>query len=744
MNKLKNVLIYTIIFFMPFMSVVNVFNVTRFNLSLSDILLPIVAIYSIINTKDINFKIIKKYIIIFILLFIALLLSGLLAINNNNIISGNITALLSEEVKVIICAVYFIMIVIYVDNKEAFKNTLKVWLISSICMCIIGIFSLIMYYQGKPIEINTLVSGSKSTNVFIGTFTDQNLCAVYLSISFYIALLYFKLSKYKYEKVVSIIAIILSPICIFLTASRGGIIGFSCSIIFYGIIAFKYLYKKFIIIIPIILLIVMSGLAIDIAFMGQDISNKMFEKMQQVTDKNGEFIVRGNLSKVAFEMGNDHILLGVGRGNYPLNSSQYFKNIGLNPHSYEYENKIPHNTILGIYSELGIIGLILYGFVFIYLLYIIIRNLKYKEYRNYQYIIIAMYACIFAESIPLNIENFRGLWIITALCIILQENLTQYIDVKKEKSFKLNYKYICIGLVIFAISFILYFDNARKLNIPQNILVKDKVDINIKDFEKSKNQYVSYYISSNSDSPNNISVKISIISIDTNNNEKVLSEYKYWKTSGIAKLYFEPDKYTKNIILRVYNYNKSYNVTINNINLVVDEIEKGVINEYPLLTDNIYDFLNSKNLIHREKSKQVFQNSDIWNEKLNYNFSDRVILKSVNNEIVDGKYKLIFVFDCIGKIEYNYLMWLHGSVDNINYLNSDRIQYGYDNFDHEMEIPMSTWEIGKEYIHEFVLPIDKGIYNLTFGFYLDGNRLYIDNNENNAGIYIGEIDTGKY
>lgn len=743
MAKLKNFLMYITIFFIPFMSVVNVFNLTRFNLSLADIFIPIMLVYCIVNIKKINFKDLSKYILVFVLLFLSILISGIYAINNDSIVSGNITTLISEEIKMIICVVYFILIIININDKEIFRNSLKVWIISSICVSSIGLFALFMYYQGNPIEINTLVSGAKSVSVFIGTFTDQNLAAVYLSISFYIALFYLKISIYRYEKVLAVIVMIISPICIFLTASRGGMIGFSCSLIFYSIIVFKYVYKKLILILPSILLIVMFVIMIDITFMNQNISNSLFNKMNQVTTKSGEFTVRGNLSKVAFKMGNDNFLLGVGRGNYQLNSPEYFEEMGLDSNSWDYKNKIPHNTILGIYAELGLVGLILYGFVFIYLLYLIIKNIQYKDYRSYQCILLAMYACIFAESIPLNLENFRGLWVLTALCIVLQNNLLQYLVPIREKEFKLSYKYICSGLIIFIVAGFLYFDNARKFNISKDILVDNIINIPIEKFENNKEQYIKYYINTSSDSPENISANVSVVAIDSNNNEKILAEHNYWKALGNAKLYFKPDETIKNIVLRLKNTNKVQSLVINNIQLGIENIEKSIINSYPLLTDSMYKFFNNKSLLVSTKKSFVSQNESIWDKELNYNFSDKIILKSVSNKLVDGKYKLIFTFDCIGKMDYDYNMWLHASVDNINYLNDDRIQYGYDNFDHAMEIPMSTWEINKQYTHEFVLPIEKGIYDFTFGFLIDVNRLYIDNDENRAGLYIGQIDTKK-
>lgn len=743
MAKLKNFLIYITIFFIPFMSVVNVFNITRFNLSLADIFIPIMLVYCIVNIKKIDFKDLSKYILVFVLLFLSILISGIYAINNDNIINGNITTLISEEIKMIICAVYFILIIVNINDKEIFKNALKVWLISSICVFSIGLFALFMYYQGKPIEINTLVTGARSVNVFIGTFTDQNLAGVYLSISFYIALFYLKISEYKYEKVLAVIVMIVSPICIFLTVSRGAMIGFSCSLVFYVIIAFRHLYKKLIIIVPSILLIVMFVMMMDIAFMNQNTSNSLFHKLNQVTTKSGEFTVRGNLSKVAFQMGNDHFLLGVGRGNYQLNSPEYFKELGLDANSWDYKDKIPHNTILGIYAELGLVGLVLYGFVFIYLLYLIIKNIQYKDYRGYQYILIAMYACIFAESIPLNLENFRGLWAITALFIVLQKNLVQYLIPIKEKEFKLSYKYVCLGAIILIATGFLYFENARKLNISKDILVDNIISIPIEKFENNKEQYIKYFVNTSSDSPENISANISVVATDFNNNEKILAEYDYWKASGNAKLYFEPDETIQSIVLRLKNINKTQNLVVRDIKLGIDNIEKTIINTYPLLTDSMYEFFSDKNLIVHTQKNSVTQNQSIWDKDLNYNFSDKIILKSVSNKLIDGKYKVIFTFDCIGKMDYDYMMWMHASVDNINYLDADRIQYGFDNFDHAMEVPMSTWEIGKEYTHEFILPIQKGIYNFTFGFLFDLNRLYIDNIQTKASLYIGEIDTKR-
>lgn len=739
LKQIKDILIYSIIFFMPFMSVINVFNLTKFNLSLADIFLPFILIYTLINIKDIDFKYILRYIILFVLLFIDILISNILAMNNNIIISGGISSLISEEIKMVICAIYFLFVLTHIKNKKLFLNSIRVWLISCTFVCFIGLIALLMYYNGKPLEINTLVSGAKSVNVFIGTFTDQNLSAVYLSISFHVALFYLKVSKTKYEKVLAYISLILCPICIFLTASRGGMIGFCCSIVFYMIISLKYFYKKLIIIIPSTILIFMIGMSIDINFMDMNISTNLFNKMEQVVTASGEFRVRGNLAKAAFKMGNDNFLLGVGRGNYPLNSSKYFEDMGLGNENPEYKDKIPHNTILGIYSELGIIGLILYIFVFLYLLYLILKNLKYKDYIEYQLIIVSMYLCIFIESIPLNLENFRGLWILTAIFTLLEQNILEYIEPLNKKEFKLNYKYIFTSCTIFLISLTFYIDNARKFYIEETVIVKDIEIIQINNFVKQKEQYIKYYINTKSETADNILTTASVVGIDINKNKKILAQYDYPKARGDAKLYFTPDENIQFIFFVVENKLENIDCTIKDIYIGMDRVEKKVLNEYPLLTDKMYNsFLNNNIIV---TNTEIIPKAELWDRELNYNFGNKVILKSVKNKIVDGGYEIEFEFECINNINKDYNMWLHGIPDNINYLEQDRIQYGFDNFDNQMEIPMSTWKIGESYIHKYTIPIKKGVYELHFGFLAKQEYLTVDS-EN--GLYFGKIDTEKH
>jgi O-antigen ligase len=77
-------------------------------------------------------------------------------------------------------------------------------------------------------------------------------------------------------------------------------------------------------------------------------------------DPRTEISLRGRLSEntVAWMMFSDHPILGVGLDNYPALYQQYSRQLGLDP---RLEPRDPHNLYLEIASQLGLVGLAVFG-----------------------------------------------------------------------------------------------------------------------------------------------------------------------------------------------------------------------------------------------------------------------------------------------------------------------------------------------------------------------------------------------
>ncbi|MDP9313302.1 MAG: hypothetical protein M3R24_20865 [Chloroflexota bacterium] len=74
-------------------------------------------------------------------------------------------------------------------------------------------------------------------------------------------------------------------------------------------------------------------------------------------------------------------------------------------------------------------------------------------------------------------------------------------------------------------------------------------------------------------------------------------------------------------------------------------------------------------------------------------------------------------FEVLGELDTDYMIWMHGAVDDLTLLPDDRKPYGFANFDHAPAIPTSRWQPGRTYVDSFVFPTKPGTYRLAFGMY---------------------------
>ena len=112
----------------------------------------------------------------------------------------------------------------------------------------------------------------------------------------------------------------------------------------------------------------------------------------------GNEIDRFELTKAAFQMGNDNFIFGVGKGNFPLNSYIY-----LGEDNRNYKNQyIPHNTLMGFYAQQGIVGVIIFLILPIFLLYRMIKS-GYSQNRYF----IPLLGGLAVQSFAINVENIR-------------------------------------------------------------------------------------------------------------------------------------------------------------------------------------------------------------------------------------------------------------------------------------------------------------------------------------------------
>jgi len=98
---------------------------------------------------------------------------------------------------------------------------------------------------------------------------------------------------------------------------------------------------------------------------------------------------------------------------------------GVGMFSYEHGGKgsYPHNILLEIAAEYGLIGIIIFWPFFIYLFYIALKLIKKMQLKDYSLIIPLWFLIIFLDAmVSGSIANNRNIWLFGAIILILQKS----------------------------------------------------------------------------------------------------------------------------------------------------------------------------------------------------------------------------------------------------------------------------------------------------------------------------------
>jgi len=479
------------------MSIIDYFGIFKFNTALSDVFVILLGIIYLIDIKNLSFKKnFPHYWWYFLSLLFVVVLSNVFAMNDSSINNGSMIVIINESLKIIIIGIYFFVGYNSINNEEIMKKVIKFWIIGLWIFMLIGLYSTIGTWMGKEIIQWHNVLGSN--NRFLGTLTDANAAALYLSISFFIVLFYFHTSiNKKYENIFCVITMLFTVVCLIFTFSRGGLIGFSTGIILYFIFNIKRLYKKFYII-PILITLSLIIINIDTNYFNNYFYNTFINRSQDVLEGTGMFEVRKNLSFSSLHMGLEHPILGVGRGNFPLNSKSYLISQGVDwkEEGNFYKNLIPHNTLVGIFAEMGIVGFLIFISLFIFMFYKFYKSKNLP--KSIKLLIYSLWISIFVQSLAINLENTRGLWLLVGILFSILDNKVDIKDNLLTSYFiKWNKKdtYITFGSTVICLifSYILFVDISVKLK-KDFIDISDKV-INLSYKPKEEGKYIlRYYV----------------------------------------------------------------------------------------------------------------------------------------------------------------------------------------------------------------------------------------------------------
>lgn len=447
------------------MSIVNITSTSFFNLALSDILIPILGLVWLIDIKNFSLKKNYPYWWYFGGLILVFLVSNVHNLNSN-VVSSGIVGIISEGIKFVISAIYLFIGYNSFKDKNELKNVLTAWVIGLWIFMIYGLYA-------NLCSLNNISFWSFNSNFgnhtrFLGTITDANAAGTYLTFSLFVVLMFIYVFKNKKIRIFGYVTIGFIFVCLILTQSRGSWIGFSFGIGLLIFINIKKLYKLLIFSIPLSIILFFGFTNIDY-YADYALGDRLIGRFEEISEGEGQSIIRPSLTKMAIGMGLDNPILGVGRGNFILNSKPYADKVYDKRNDFVYNEitrVVPHTTFIGMFAELGILGFITFSSIFIVLFY---KMFKYPKKINI--IIIICMLCFFVESLALNLENFRGLWLFLAIALAIQDKDIDVEVFNEEIVLKNTYKYFGLSMVI---AFIVYI--FASVRIPTQIRLKDNID----------------------------------------------------------------------------------------------------------------------------------------------------------------------------------------------------------------------------------------------------------------------------
>lgn len=164
------------------------------------------------------------------------------------------------------------------------------------------------------------------------------------------------------------------------------------------------------------------------------------EKFPRIFDKKSS-LERLGLWQNSTEMIRENLVLGVGAGNWQVHFPKYGMDKFLTP---EVKNGIttfqrPHNDFLWVCSEMGIIGLIAYSCIFIFIIYYLVRLIRKKDVPDHPWMFPAFLAAVlcylFIACIDFPLERIEHQVLLLLLFSISTARF--YVVFKEKESSKL-------------------------------------------------------------------------------------------------------------------------------------------------------------------------------------------------------------------------------------------------------------------------------------------------------------------
>lgn len=289
---------------------------------------------------------------------------------------------------------YFYLIVNFIEERRDLLLALRAWVISSAVVAALGAGGSLLYQFGGIENVYSLQFRAQ------GTFDDSNLFAAHVGVSLFLTLLYWFMQNRNEWWPLLAIPVHLSGIV--LSASRGSLlavgIAFAALAFFFSSTRIKW---------AIGFAVFMAGLLLMALPNRDEIlkSNPVTERLTTTTVdlENPEAKQRRDLWEVAYRTWQANPWLGVGRGNYGLGQGGEAEAIGF-----------AHNTYLGLLAESGIFGFGTYAMVVLTMGVPALLTATQRGHAKAS-LLVAGLLVIALAGVTINIENYRGLWMLLAL-----------------------------------------------------------------------------------------------------------------------------------------------------------------------------------------------------------------------------------------------------------------------------------------------------------------------------------------
>ncbi len=289
---------------------------------------------------------------------------------------------------------YFYLAVNFIEERRDVMLGLRAWVMSSAVVAALGIAGSLLYQYAGLETVFALQFRAQ------GTFEDSNLFAAHIGLSFFLTLLYWFLLDRQVRW--PLLVLPLQLLAILLSASRGSLMAVGAALVALAFF-FSPARVKWALGIGVFMtaLLVMALPNRDELLAGNPITARL--TTTTVDLDNPEAKQRRELWEAAWRTWQANPWLGVGRGNYGLGMGGEAQAIGF-----------AHNTYLGLLAETGIFGFLTYLLGTALIAWPAI-SLAMQPGSASASLLGAGLMVIALAGVTINIENYRGLWLLLGL-----------------------------------------------------------------------------------------------------------------------------------------------------------------------------------------------------------------------------------------------------------------------------------------------------------------------------------------